>query len=72
MRNLKLLCIAAVAAVAIASSAQANTSGPFTTSTPIGYTLTDWSSSLSFPKFNSSLGTLTEVDLYLNAGMEPR
>ena len=44
--------------------------GPFTTSTPIGYTLTDWSSSLSFPKFNSALGTLTEVDLYLSSGME--
>ncbi len=70
MRNLTLLCVAVVAVVAIASFAQANTSGPFTTSTPIGYTLTDWSSSLSFPKFNSALGTLTEVDLTFNAGLE--
>ena len=59
-----------MAIVAIASSAQASTSGPFTTSTPIGYALTDWSSSLSFPQFNSALGTLTEVDLTFNAGME--
>jgi len=70
MRNLTLLCLGVVAIVAIASSSQANTSGPFTTSTPISYTLTDWSNSLSFPKFNSALGTLTEVDLTFNAGME--
>ena len=70
MRILTLLCLGVVAIVAIASSAQASTSGPFTTSTPIGYALTDWSGSLSFPQFNSALGTLTEVDLTFNAGME--
>jgi len=47
------------------SAAQAAISGPFTTTTPIAYTLTDWNNILSFPKFNSDLGTLTEVDMYL-------
>lgn len=36
-------------------------SGPFTTTTPIPLTLTDWTGSLSFPQFDSSLGTLTGV-----------
>jgi hypothetical protein len=44
--------------------------GPYTTTTPIPYTLTDWSGSLSFPKFNSALGTLTEVDMTLNGAMQ--
>ena len=53
--------------VGVASSVQADMiSGPFTTSTPIPYTLTDWTGSLSFPMFNSALGTLTEVDMTLN------
>ena len=43
-------------------------SGPFTTSTPIPSTLTDWSNTLSFPKFNSALGTLDKVQLDLSGG----
>jgi hypothetical protein len=54
----------------VTSSAQADIiSGPFTTTTPIPYTLTDWVGSLSFPKFDGSLGTLTQVDLYLSGDM---
>jgi hypothetical protein len=44
-------------------------SGPFTTTTPIPYMLTDWTGNLSFPMFDSSLGTLTEVDLALSGSM---
>jgi hypothetical protein len=53
----------------VASVVQADMVGPFTTTTPIPYTLTDWTGSLSFPKFDGSLGTLTEVDLYLRGDM---
>lgn len=45
-------------------------SGPFTTSTPISYTRTDWTGTLAFPKFNSALGTLTQVDVYVSAGLK--
>jgi len=44
-------------------------SGPFTTTTPIASTLTDWSSSLQFPKFNSALGNLTMVQIDLTGSM---
>jgi hypothetical protein len=44
-------------------------SGPFTTTTPIASTLTDWSSSLQFPKFNSALGNLTKVQIDLTGSM---
>jgi hypothetical protein len=61
--SIGILC---VLSVAVSSSAQAEmTSGPFTTTTPISYTLTDWAKTLSFPKFDSSLGTLVAVDLYV-------
>lgn len=53
----------------LSGMALANVSGPFTTSTPIPATLTDWSSPLSFPKFDSSLGTLTAVQLDLQGAM---
>ncbi|MFA6135060.1 MAG: PEP-CTERM sorting domain-containing protein [Phycisphaerae bacterium] len=41
--------------------------GPYTSTIPSG--LTDWSSSLVFPKFDSSLGTLTSVQFELSSGM---
>ncbi len=44
-------------------------SGPFTTTTPIASTLTDWTSSLEFPQFNSALGTLTMVQIDLAGSM---
>jgi hypothetical protein len=72
----RLICfvsilVLAAATVGVASSVQADMiSGPFTTSTPIPYTLTDWTGSLSFPMFNSALGTLTEVDMTLNGAMQ--
>ncbi len=72
----RLICffsilVLAAGAVGVASSVQADMiSGPFTTSTPIPYTLTDWIGSLSFPMFNSGLGTLTEVDMTLTGAMQ--
>lgn len=48
----------------------AGTSGPFTTSTPIPYTKTDWGGTLAFPKFNPALGTLTQVDISITAAMQ--
>jgi hypothetical protein len=47
----------------------ATISGPFTTTTPISAALTDWQNTLSFPKFDSSLGTLTMVQLDLSGSM---
>jgi hypothetical protein len=44
-------------------------SGPFTTTTPITSTLTDWAGSLQFQKFNSALGTLTMVQIDLTGSM---
>jgi hypothetical protein len=67
----KMLAIALVIlCMGAAASVQGEMiSGPFTTTTPIPYTLTDWVGSLSFPQFDSSLGTLLEVDLYLRGDM---
>lgn len=46
------------------------TLGPIDTTTPIGSTLTDWSAlSLSFPQFDSTLGTLTMVQLNLSGSL---
>jgi hypothetical protein len=44
-------------------------SGPWSTTTPIPSTLTDWVGSLSFPQFNPSLGTLTMVQIDLSSSM---
>ncbi len=44
-------------------------SGPFTTSTPIPYGLTDWIGALTFPQFNPDLGTLNSVTLDLTGGL---
>jgi hypothetical protein len=51
----------------LSPAAWAQTSGPFTTSTPIPSTTTDWVSSLTFPQFNPALGTLTGVELNLTS-----
>jgi hypothetical protein len=41
--------------------------GPYTTSTPIASTLTDFTGFLNFQQFNSSLGTLTAVELQFSS-----
>jgi len=53
----------------LASSAFANVIGPTTTSTPIPLTLTDWTHTLAFPKFNPALGTLTQIELNITGGL---
>ncbi len=62
-----MLAFAVIAILTLPSLSFAATSGPFTTSTPIPSTTTDWTGSLAFPKFNPLLGTLTKVELNLEA-----
>lgn len=60
---ISLLATGAVLAVGVTTSSASLSSGPFTTSTPIPSTLTDWAGSIVFPQFNSALGTLESVTL---------
>jgi hypothetical protein len=41
----------------------------YTTSTPIGSTLTDWTGTLAFQKFNPSFGTLNSVTIGLSGSL---
>jgi hypothetical protein len=67
----RLLLSALVLVLGSVSAVQADMiSGPFTTTTPIPYTTTDWTGSLSFPMFNSALGTLIQVDIALSGAMQ--
>lgn len=67
MKKFTFLVATALILAGATSSIYATISGPFTTSTPIPSTLTDWSSSLTFPEFDSSLGTLQSVTLEFSA-----
>src|SRR5664279_4031920 len=69
MKKLTFLMAAALLLVGTSLSVQAATSGPFTTSTPIPSTLTQWTGSLAFPKFNYALGTLNSVTLDFSSTM---
>ena len=60
-----VLAVSVVSVLLLTGVLSANTIGPTTTTTPISPSLTDWSHSLSFPQFDSSLGTLTQVTLDL-------
>jgi hypothetical protein len=63
------ILVLAVVSVGVTPAIYADSiSGPFTTTTPIEKP-TVWAGSLSFPMFDSSLGTLIEVDLALSGGM---
>lgn len=64
------MLLALVLAAGLGSTVAAGTSGPFTTSTPVPLTKTDWSSTLAFPKFNPALGQLTQVDISITAYLE--
>ena len=62
-----LVGVAFVVAVASGNpTAQAQSLGPVTTSTPVPATLTDWNNPLEFPQFNPALGTLISVELNLS------
>lgn len=67
MKKTLVLCV--VLLCTLTGISFATTSGPFTTSTPIASTLTDWNSSLVFPQFDSSLGTLISVKIDLNGSL---
>ena len=69
MKQLTSLLAAAALLAGVATNSSALTSGPFTTSTPIPFTLTDWTGTLLFPQFNPGLGTLTSVQLDFNASL---
>jgi hypothetical protein len=62
---LRTLIVGGILAVGTSAHAQFLTYGAFATSTPIAYTTTDWVSSLTFPKFDSNLGTLFEIRVTL-------
>jgi hypothetical protein len=68
--------VAMVAVIALCGVGTAQASGfttNFTTSTPIGSTLTDWTNNLTFPKFQSawaSGGTLTQVDITISSSLD--
>jgi hypothetical protein len=67
MKQLTSFLAAGVFLAACATSSLAQTSGPFTTSTPIPVSLTDWSGTLLFPQFNPALGILDSVELNLSS-----
>ncbi len=48
------------------ASAQAQSQGPISTSTPVPATLTEWNNPLEFSQFNPALGTLISVELNLS------
>ena len=64
-----LLMVSGSAIVTVPSSVRADFSGPFATSTPIPLTEGSLSDPLTFPQFNSSLGTLTSVSMSLTVTM---
>jgi hypothetical protein len=61
--------LALILTLSLSSVVCSDTSGPFTTTTPVAYTRTDWARTLAFPKFNSALGTLTQVDILIPSAM---
>ena len=72
MKNLlpiSFLGLASATLLFVSTAARAAVDGPYVTSTPIAFALTDWSSSLTFPQFNPSLGTLLSVKLDLNGSL---
>lgn len=56
--------LAAMATCAMAASIS------YTTSTPVPYSTTDWTSNLLFQKFNPSIGALYQVDITINAAIK--
>ncbi|MEI9866717.1 MAG: choice-of-anchor E domain-containing protein [Limisphaerales bacterium] len=65
--NKSIGILAGVLGMGLAFTAEAQTSGPFNTTTPIPATATDWNGTLVFPQFNSALGTLNSVELFFSS-----
>jgi hypothetical protein len=57
-----------VMVVGFAAPAQADILGPYSSS--ISSALTDWSGNMVFPQFDSSLGTLMSVELYVGSSFD--
>ena len=74
LRIHKVLLGVVICAVALGCvpSAFAASTGPITTTTPIALAKTDWDPvrTLAFAKFDTSLGTLTQVDISVDSGIE--
>ena len=66
----RLALMSARLLLAVAAHAQTLMSVVYNPVTAIPYTTTDWAGSLLFPQFNSSLGTLTEVDIDVSSGLD--
>ena len=69
MNKLTFLMATGLVLAGTSLSVHAATLGPITTTTPIPTTLTDFSSSLSFPQFNPALGTLLSVELDFSSSL---
>jgi hypothetical protein len=65
----KSLVVALFVGIILPNLCSANIAGPFSTTTPISPTLTDWNGTLAFAKFNPSLGVLTKVQIDLAGSM---
>jgi hypothetical protein len=74
--NKGLYLVAMVAVIALCGVGTAQASGwttNITTSTPIGSTLTDWTQSFSFPKYQTAWsggGTLTQIDFTVSSSLD--
>lgn len=69
MKKLALM-VALIGLICIPTLASATTISYPTTTPVASTTLTDWEHTLAFQKFDASLGTLTQVELYLSSGMD--
>jgi hypothetical protein len=69
MRVFTFVVGAGLAGLFWGSSVQAAVLGPEAAVAPIGATLTDWASSIQFPQFNPSLGTLLSVEINVSSNL---
>src|ERR1035437_6595926 len=69
MRIAFITCTLFVFCAAGVSSATTIQSGPYTTTTPIPFTLTDWAGTLAFPQFDPAIDLTSPSFAYsLNSG----
>jgi len=68
--NKWLTAAVALGLVVVVASFASAASVSYTTSTPVPYSTTDWMNTLLFQKFDSTLGTLYQVDLTISAGIK--
>ncbi|HEX4136973.1 MAG TPA: PEP-CTERM sorting domain-containing protein [Bryobacteraceae bacterium] len=66
----KILIVPMALAVSGIASADSITLGPITTSTPVSLSSTDWTNTLAFAQFDSSLGTLQSVTFDISGQLQ--